>query len=54
MLEGVKNAIIHTHQNLLYFLEISTLISSGGNELKDLANKMNIMKVNIETALFSL
>lgn len=46
----MKNVIIHTHQNILYFLEIATLLM-GGNTVQNLASKLTGMKSNIETSL---
>lgn len=39
----MKNVIIHTHQNILYFLEIATLLM-GGNSITNLNSKLNGMK----------
>ncbi|CDW73412.1 nli interacting factor-like phosphatase family protein [Stylonychia lemnae] len=49
----MKNVIIHTHQNILYFLEIATLLI-GGNSIQNLNSKLQGMKQNIETSLQSL
>ena len=49
----IKNVIIHTHQNILYFLEIATLLM-GGSALVSQSSKLTSMRQNIEISLQSL
>jgi len=54
----LKNVVIHTHQNLLYFLEIATIVTSSSqiNHYSDLTIKAKTQAVrnNLNVAMTQL
>lgn len=46
----MKSLIIHTHQSILYFLELSTILMAKNPSIQEISQKTPQIRANIETA----
>jgi len=44
---GLKTAVVHVHQSILYYLEIAQLIISGDCSAKKLGPKVEAVRTNV-------